>query len=186
MNKRSRKISAAALLISAACLASSASLAQTPTPTPKPLNDFFLFLKRPQEKPVLPALGNDVWRFRAILGLPASFEPQDQTLTVSISGPPTLEHPAGLPHVNPLFVLQLLPRGSRWTREVTTEENGECRVNLVPRPRIWSLSVRCRGVGAIPKFQEALQLTATVTIGTQTFSGPGQLRQLLPTVRRYP
>src|SRR5690606_23247028 len=112
---------AAWLVTAAVGLFGTTALAQTPTPapSPKPLHSYFLLLKRPGEIPVLPSLGTDVWRFRASLSLPTSFDPDHQSIELSVMGPPTLENPDGDPHIRPFDLLQLLPRGRRWTMAVS-------------------------------------------------------------------
>ena len=152
-----------------------------PTATPRPLDRFHMRLKRPGQSPVIPTLGDDVWRMSADLNLPLNFDPNLKPIDVTVSVP------NGGPHVNPLHVQQVLPVGKRWTILATTANNGDCRVTLVPRYTKWTLSIRCRGTMALPPFPTSTEFNATVQIGDRVFaSGVKEFRHLRTTLRRYP
>jgi hypothetical protein len=175
------------LLIVALLVFGNEASAQLPTPTPSPtrtpspLTGVNMRLKRPGESPVIPSLGRDVWRFNADLPLPLNFDPNLKPIDV------TVVVPGGGPHVNPLHVQQLLPRGKRWTTLATDANNGECRVSLVPRYSKWVLLIRCRGSQILPPFPTSTEFVANVQIGDRSFtSGVKDFRHLRVTLRRFP
>ena len=99
----------------------------------------------------------------------------------------TIAVPDGPPHINPLHVQQLLPRGNRWTILTSDLTNGECRVTLRPRYGKWALSIHCRGDQTLPPFPNSTAFVATVQIGDRVFgSGAKDLRHLRVTLRRFP
>ena len=150
--------------------------------TPDPLTGLQIRLTRKGEKPVIPSLGRDVWRLKADLGLPASFDPDRQPLLVQVTGP------NGVLHINPMAVPQLLPKSSRrWTISRDVPDNGECTVLLLPKVIKWVLFVKCHGTNILPPFPKSTEFTATVQVGDEIFaSQPADLRQQRVTTRRYP
>ena len=175
------------LLIAALSVLGGEASAQIPTPspsptrTPSPLSGVHMRLKRPSESPVIPSLGFDVWRFAAEVPLPLNFDPNLKPIDVTIAVPD------GPPHINPLHVQQLLPRGNRWTILTSDLTNGECRVTLRPRYGKWALSIHCRGDQTLPPFPNSTAFVATVQIGDRVFgSGAKDLRHLRVTLRRFP